>query len=283
MEPILSDPQKIKETLNHLKIKPKDYWGQHFLLDETVVKKMVARAQLKPGAAILEIGPGLGILTKELLTTNQRIIAVERDPHLARYLVHNLAHGNLRIINADILKIGRKISSLRIKNYIIVANLPYQISARFLRIFLAETDLKPKQMILMLQKEVADKLTAPVGSLTKLGILAQTYSSAKVLFPVPPGSFYPAPKVYSAVVNLILKQKLPFVCPQDEQLFWRLVRIGFSAKRKKLINNLSSGLCLSPFKAKKMLRLANIDENIRAQRLTPSDWLKMVDIYKEIY
>lgn len=275
--------QAVRRALEKCGLSPQKYLGQNFLLSADIAKQIAQAVEVKGLDNIVEVGSGLGILTNELLRKNIPLLAIEKDPRLARYAQASFIFPRLQVKEGDILSLAKIFPWDSLHNYSVVSNLPYQITSRFLKIFLSEIVYRPKQLVLMLQAEVAEKLVAPVGALTKLSLLAQVYAEPKVLFKVPANFFYPSPKVNSAVVSLKLKTTLPFIFPQDEDLFWRLVRIGFASRRKTLSNNLANGLHLQSIQAQKMLKLAKLDLKIRAQALAVADWLKMVDIYKKIY
>lgn len=283
MEHILFNTQKIKRILEKLNLRPKDYLGQNFLIDNDVASRIVNAADISKEDTVLEVGPGLGVLTQELALRAGRVIAVEKDEKFSKYLKGRFRTSAVEIITDDILYFYKKFPSGKVTAYKIVANLPYNISARFLKIFLSMVTVKPTIIVVSLQKEVARKLVSRPGSLTKLGILAQVYAKPEILFTIPPFYFYPTPQVDSSVVKLTVKQKSSFIFPHHEIIFWRLVRIGFSAKRKKLANNLANGLHIPPVRAKEMLNLANLKENIRAQELSLADWLTLVDIVESFY
>lgn len=283
MKYIAFNRQKIRELLEKLSIKPKDYLGQNFLVNNAYARKIVDAADIAHSDTVLEVGPGLGIVTQELAMRAGRVIAVEKDKKLSDYLKKRFDKSNIAIIEDDILAFYSKLTYYGITSYKIVANLPYQISARFLKLFLSEAHVKPQVLVITLQKEVAKKLIARPGSLTKLSLLAELYTQPSILFNISASHFYPTPKIQSTLVKLIVRENLPFIFPQEEIIFWRLVRAGFAAKRKKLVNNLAHGLHVSAESVRKMFILANLRENIRAQELKLSDWLTLVDIYQKIY
>lgn len=268
------DLSQIKLICTRHGIRPQKSKGQNFLFDQNIVKKIIAAAAIDKKDTVLEVGPGLGVLTGELIGVAGRLVAVELDQKLADFLqAEFFDHQNFELVTEDILKINPEKIGLNNFGYKIVSNLPYSITARFLRIFL-EQKIKPTQMILMLQKEVAERLSAQPGQMSLLALSAQFYSEPEILFLVSPSSFWPAPEVYSAVVRLKLKEKLPKI---DEKKLFRLARMGFASKRKQLQNNLSAGLHLKNEEVKNILISLGFDEKIRAQDLGVDDWIKLAE------
>lgn len=277
-------PQAVKKTLNQLGLRPSKLRGQNFLIDKTTLTNFLYAADLESGNTVLEVGPGLGVITNELVKRVKRVIAVEQDKTLAAYLSTQFRNfKNVQIINDDILKYWKTFQKNYKEEYKVVANLPYSITGRFLKIFLSEITVKPSTMVLLVQKEVAEKIIAPVGKQSKLSLLSQVYSEPKILFHISPRSFYPEPRVYSSAIKLVVKKKTPFVFPHEEKAFWQLIRIGFAARRKTLTNNFTAGLHIRTPEAKKLLKKANLKENVRAQELSIIQWLTLVDNYLKIH
>ena len=255
-------------------IAPAKSRGQNFLIDEDILDKIIESANLSVKDTVLEVGPGLGILTGQLINRAGQVVAVELDNKLADYLEKEFKScRNLKIIRGDILKTDLR--RLLPQNYKIVANLPYNITAKFLRNFLA-ADWRPKEMVLMVQKEVAERIIAKPGRMSKLAVMAQFYGEAEILFLVGKKSFWPEPAVDSAVIRIRSHQKLP---PVDIKRFFQIMRMGFSAKRKQLKKNLAGGLQKDKEVIGKLLMDLGKDEKVRAQDLAVADWIK---ITKEI-
>ncbi|HNP75163.1 MAG TPA: 16S rRNA (adenine(1518)-N(6)/adenine(1519)-N(6))-dimethyltransferase RsmA [bacterium] len=264
--------EQIKTFCRQYHIVPAKSRGQNFLLDRNIIQKIVAAANLSPADTVLEVGPGLGGLTDFLAKRAGQVIAVELDKKIILFLQAKLADwANVRLIEADILKLNLSQWGLSNFGYKVVANLPYNITAKFLRNFLANSP-KPQEMILMVQKEVAQRLTASPGQLSVLGLAAQFYGQPEILFAVGKNCFWPKPAVDSAVIKITINRELPQI---EEKLFFRTVKIGFSAKRKQLHNNLAAGFDLSDQAVKKLLSDLGLDEKIRAQDLSLDDWLKL--------
>ncbi len=251
--------------------------GQNFLRDETVLNNIVKAANLSANDFVLEIGPGEGVLTEKLARQAGKVVAVEIDKDLAEKLQNKFKNiKNQNIINADILKINLP-KVLEQNNFVnldykIVANIPYYITSPIIRLFL-ETVYLPKEMLLMVQKEVAERICAKVGNLSILAVSVQYYANAELLFFVPKKAFFPVPEVDSAVIKIVLKAKREE--KEFTEKFFRVVRAGFSAKRKTLVNNLSSSLRLDKAFVKEILKQIGIYSNQRAQELSIEDWKKL--------
>lgn len=243
--------------------------GQHFLVDGGVLPVIVQAAGLTGNDTVIEVGPGLGILTRELAKTAGRVIAVELDDRLAAVLRETLGGlTNVTVINRNIL--DAEPSSLTAAPYKVVANLPYYITSPVLRHFL-EAAVKPERLVLMVQREVAEVIAAGPGKLSLLAVSVQFYGSPEIVRRVSASSFFPVPEVDSAVIRIDVYPR-PAVAVDDEQGFFRLVRAGFSGKRKQLANSLSGGLCLPKAGSRALLESAGIDPQRRPATLTLEEW-----------
>jgi 16S rRNA (adenine1518-N6/adenine1519-N6)-dimethyltransferase len=224
---------------------------------------------------VVEIGPGLGVLTQRLVNAAGRVIAVELDAKLADRLRDQ---GNVTVVHADALKVEPagllETAGIPIDTpYVLVGNLPYNVGTAIVRHFL-ESSHPPVRLIVMLQREVAESMTAPAGQMGLLGVSVQVYARARKLFNVPPRAFYPPPRVTSSVVRLDVREQ-PLV-PRDEvERFFRVVRAGFSAPRKQLRNTLAQGLKAPPADVATALEAAAIDPTLRPQQLAIEDWLRL--------
>lgn len=235
--------------------------GQNFLINEDVLDEIIETAQVKPDDVVLEVGPGLGILTIELAKKAKKIIAVEKDKELCEILQKILIDqriNNVEIVNADILKY--KIEN---NNYKVVANIPYYLTSPLIRMFL-ESENKPSEIILMIQKEVAQRICASPPKMSLLAVSVQFYAKPEIVSCVSKNSFYPVPKVDSAIVK-ITPQTAPEI---DTKKFFGVVKRGFASKRKMLKNNIS-GINFEKL---------NLNPNIRAENLTIDDWIKLYTI-----
>jgi 16S rRNA (adenine1518-N6/adenine1519-N6)-dimethyltransferase len=261
--------------------------GQNFLIREEVYDEMVTAANLKTDETVLEVGPGLGFLTAKLAAQAGKVMAVELDDKLAGVLKTGLlAKGvkNVEVVNEDILKFSIFNSQFSISKFKIVANLPYNITSIFIRKYL-EAENKPELMVLMLQKEVAERITAKPGKMSLLAVSVQFYAKAEIVRSVPKEFFWPKPEVDSAIVK-ITPNRPPFNLPlingenvseaEVEKEFFRLVKFGFSAKRKMLKNNLAAGFKIDQTEAAEKIKAAGFNEKIRAQELSVEDWLKLL-------
>jgi len=270
--------QQTKELCRLYDIKPARSKGQNFLIEEEIYDQITAAAGLTSNDTVLEVGPGLGFLTAKLAKKAGRVIAVELDDKLVAVLKTGLAAkniNNVEVVNEDILKFS--IFNFQFKNFQfkIVANLPYNITSIFLRKFL-EMENKPKLMVLMLQKEVAERITAKPGKMSLLAVSVQYYSLPEIAQIVPKENFWPQPEVGSAIVKIITNPPIP-LCQggKFEKDFFRLVKFGFSAKRKMLKNNLAAGFKISQNEAETRINLAGLSGKIRAQELSVEAWLKL--------
>lgn len=276
-----SPPGQARELLRRFGLRARKGLGQHFLVDRGVLRKVIRAAELEPDDLVLEVGPGLGILTEELAKGVARVIAIEVDSRLASILRQSLAQlPNLTIVNADVLEIEPEELIGVGQSYKVVANLPYYIASPVLRRFL-ESSVKPRRMVVMVQKEVAQSIVAPPGQMSLLSVAVQLYGKPAIVDYVPARSFYPAPKVDSAILSIDVYPR-PAVAVEVRE-FFRVVRAGFSAPRKQLRNALALGLSLEPEAAAALLHRAGISPQRRAQTLTIEEWAQVYRASKELY
>lgn len=256
--------------------------GQHFLVDGDVLAKILAAAEVDSGDLIVEVGPGLGILTIELAKRARMVVAVELDDNLAALLKETLVGlFNVRIINRDILDVEPdellREAGGEASRYRVIANLPYYITAPVFRHFL-EGNVKPESMVVMVQKEVAQNIIAKPGDLSLLALSIQFYAEPKLVTYVPASSFYPPPKIDSAVLRLEIRPK-PKVDVGNPDRFFGLVKAGFSARRKQLVNSLSGALGKSREEVFAILEQANMDPKRRAEMLSLEEWAALWHVY----
>lgn len=249
--------------------------GQNFLVNKEIVKKIIKSANLQTNDLVLEIGPGKGILTEELAKRAGKVITIEIDRNLIPALKNKFEKiKNIEIINEDVLKIN--LSKLNLdKNYKVIANIPYYITSKIIRLFL-ESENPPNEMILMVQKEVAERIVAAPGEMSILAISVQYYAQSEILFNVPRENFDPAPEVDSAVI------KISNIKNQNEKLrkdFFRIVKAGFCAKRKILLNNLANSFHLEKKEVEEKLKKAGISPTVRAQELAVGEWEKLARVF----
>jgi len=252
-------------------------FGQNFLINEEISKRIIKEANIK-GNNILEIGPGKGILTQYLVEKTGRVLAIELDRNLLPLLEKKFSsQKNISLIQSDILKINlpKLIKENNFQNYKVVANLPYYITSKIIRLLL-ETKYPPSEIILMIQKEVAERICAKPRQESLLSISVKFYGEPEILFDVSRENFNPVPEVDSAVIH-ITRKKNPLKA--DTSDFFSLVRAGFSSKRKMLLNNLSASSNLSKDKVSEILKKAGIEPAQRAQELELKDWLRLYQIW----
>ncbi len=278
--------QQTKQLCKLHNIKPARSRGQNFLISEIVYDKIIKAADLKKDDVVLEVGPGLGFLTVKLAKKVKKVIAVELDDKLVEVLRARLDEhgiGNVEVVNEDILRFQISDFRFQISEYKIVANLPYNITSIFLRKFLS-AEFKPKLMVLMLQEEVAERIVAKSGKMSLLSVSVQFYAEPKIIEMVSADCFWPKPEVDSAIIHLTPQPPLLFrrggERGRGEKDFFRLVRIGFSAKRKMLKNNLANGYYISQSEAEDKLKKADFDIKIRAQELSVEDWVKLFEEFR---
>jgi len=257
--------------------------GQNFLINEDVYGLIVNSAEIDKNDIVLEVGSGLGFLTEKLAKKAKKVVAVELDDKLADLLAANLREkkvDNVEIINENVLDINFEFhpSSEYKQNYKIVANLPYNITSIFLRKFLSSEN-KPNSMVLMLQKEVAERIVASPGKMSLLAVSVQFYAKAEIIKYVSRTAFWPVPAVDSAIIKLVGTGHCPVPTGEFEKKFFQLVRIGFSSRRKMLKNNLASGYKISQKEAENWLKKADFNEKIRAQEMSVDDWAVLLEYF----
>jgi 16S rRNA (adenine1518-N6/adenine1519-N6)-dimethyltransferase len=259
-----------RQLLDHYDIVPKKSLGQNFLHDPNALEKIVELAELPPGATVLEIGPGTGNLTRVLAEHAARVVAVELDGRLIDVLRDRLApYRHVTLVQGDILEVD--IAELvGMGPYYVVGNVPYYITSAILRHIL-ERPARPQRVVLTVQREVAERLTAQPGDMSLLAVSVQVYGQPQIAMRLKPGAFWPRPDVESAVV-VIDTGGGPAVDVPDETLFFRVVRAGFSQKRKQLRNTLSAGLHIDKARAGELLAQAEIDARRRAETLALDEW-----------
>ena len=244
--------------------------GQHWLKDRAVLESIADLAEISENDTVLEIGPGLGTLTSILLARAKKVVAVEFDTELARKLPGQFPGKNLEVINADILTFD--LESLP-EDYKVVANIPYYITSKIVSRLLT-TRNKPMSSVLLVQKEVAERISAKPGDYSLLALSAQIYAEVSLGPVVRAELFTPPPKVDSQVV-VMKTRSAPLVSPEDEKALFRVAKAGFASKRKKLRSSISAGLAISKPSAVELLNHANISPDKRAEDLSIQDWLRL--------
>ena len=245
-------------------------FGQNFLQDTSALEKIANAAEISGDDCVLEIGPGLGSLTRYLAVSAKEVTTVELDADLLPPLRAVLSpYPNVRVVHGDILKLS--ISELiNQPNYIVAANIPYNITSAILR-HLLEGDIKPRRIVLTVQKEVAERICAKPGDLSLLALSVQVYGKPAIVATVPANSFHPAPKVDSAILRINI-YGVPLIPSELINSFFKYIKAGFAQKRKMLRNSLASGLHIPPVEAEALLTSAGIDPMRRAETLSIEEW-----------
>ena len=262
---------------------PSKRLGQHFLRDQRTIQRIIDALAPVADETIIEIGPGTGALTSELVKRAGRVIAVEFDNKLAPLLSERFAGlPNFKLVMADALTTDFCAAILPARSARLVANLPYNISTAILQRLISQRECL-SEMVLMLQREVVERVLAPAGTTDRgyISVLVEAYCETEKLFDVAPGAFRPPPKVWSSVMRLKFR---PQINPEstDDSLLWEVVSAGFAQKRKTILNNLrhTSGRLQEVIKrnggASIVLCKANVDLQRRAETLTLEEWGKIV-------
>lgn len=261
--------------------------GQNFLINPAVCPEMAEEAVTSGNDGVIEIGAGVGVLTAELCKRAKKVVSIELDKRLLPVIDETLAEfDNFEVVNEDILKVDlhelikEKFSDC--ENVSVCANLPYYITSPVI-MKLLEDKLPIKQIIVMVQREAADRLTAPVGSRESgaITVAVNYYAEAEKLFNVSKGSFVPSPKVDSAVIRLSIYDKPP-IETKDEELFFRTVKAMFMQRRKTALNSVSAGLGIPKDTVVKALETTELDASVRAEKLTLSQLCEFTNNLKEV-
>ena len=273
-------PGGVSGRLRALGLTPKKSLGQHFLVSDGALRRILEATNLRPGDLVLEIGPGLGILTEAILQQGARIVAVELDRELASALTIRFAEqtANVRIVHGD----ARRLDPVDLldphESYQVVANLPYYAAASIIRKFL-ESSHRPTRLVVMLQREVAQSMIGAPGRFSLLAIGIHYFGKPRLVASVPPGAFYPPPKVTSAIVCIDVAPETPLPA-EDYQRFFSLVKAGFSAPRKQIRGALSQGLNAPPRDIETLLSSGGIDQRRRPATLSLQEWLTLYSLAK---
>ncbi len=266
-------PLNVTTLLRQHGLHPDKSLGQNFLQEPAALEKIVQAAEIQADDAILEIGPGLGNLTRYLAVSAQSVTAVELDPRMIPILETVLApYPNTRIVHGDILDFAPQ-TLVPAADYLVVANVPYYITSAIFR-HLLETAPRPRRIVLTIQKEVAERICALPGDMSLLALSIQIYGDPKIVDTIPAAAFFPAPKVDSAIIRVDL-YPAPLIPLPLLNTFFRLAKAGFSQKRKTLRNSLSAGLAISTTEAAQFLEQVNIDPQRRAETLSLPEWITL--------
>lgn len=281
-------PVDVPGLLKSFGLRPDKSLGQNFLIDSVSLQRVVDSADILSVDTVLEIGPGLGSLTRLLAQRANRVIAVELDGRLLPVLNHVLAgFPNVQVVHGDILKVdpldwlgtgtvhtptvdGAGESELAAGGYLVVANIPYYITSAVIR-HLLEAKIKPQRMVLTIQQEVAQRICAGPGKMSILALSVQVYGAPRVAAHISAGAFYPPPQVDSAVVRIDLYPN-PIFPPEELAMVFRLAKAGFSQKRKNLRNALAGGMAWSSGDAESLLKMVGIEPSRRAETLSLDEW-----------
>ncbi|HRH23150.1 MAG TPA: 16S rRNA (adenine(1518)-N(6)/adenine(1519)-N(6))-dimethyltransferase RsmA [Candidatus Magasanikbacteria bacterium] len=265
----LLTPTEIKRLCAEYSLTPSKKYGQNYLISELPVQKMIEAAQIKPGDAVYEIGPGFGILTFELLKAGAIVRAFEIEQKLKSYWeAHMVEYPGLEIVWGNVLRQWNEYIQNELRPYKVIANLPYQITSEVLETILESTN-QPTQVICMVQKEVAERIVARPGDMSILAVSIQYFGVPKIVAKVSRGSFWPSPKVDSAVLSITNIQS------RGESVdFFRLVKAGFHHRRKKLLNNIVEAYNISKIEVEDIFEKLNLNKNIRAEELSIEEWEK---------
>ncbi|MCX6721467.1 MAG: 16S rRNA (adenine(1518)-N(6)/adenine(1519)-N(6))-dimethyltransferase RsmA [Candidatus Staskawiczbacteria bacterium] len=278
----LTSPKNIKGLLAEYGAKPSKGLGQNFLIDKHILEKIIKTADIKSDDIILEVGPGIGTLTQELAKKAEKVIAVEKDKKMCEVLKETLKDfKNIEIINDDILKI-KKLE--KFKNYKVAANIPYYLTSPLIRKLL-EVQNPPEFMVLMVQKEVAQRICSKPPDMSILAVSVQFYAEPKIISYVSKNCFWPAPKVDSAIIKIIPRRsaEVPFGSSADfRDSFFQVVKAGFAHPRKQLVNNLSTlkllnGVKLDKRGAAELILSNNLKPTQRPETLNVSDWVNLTE------
>ncbi len=266
----------IKALISEFGIKPTKGLGQNFLVDDNALQKIIIAADISPDDEVLEIGPGFGHLTRYLAAKSKVVHAVEIDQKIIPAIRSVMKDfNNLNLVKADIMEYD--LSKLDLpQGYLVVANIPYYITSALIK-KLIEHEIKPKRLVLTIQKEVGERICSKQGNHSILSLSVQVYGKPRISSVIKGTSFFPAPKVDSAVIRIDIMGD-PAVNREKIPIFFRLVKAGFSQKRKMLRNTISAGMHWDKEKTEEILNNAGIDPKARAQTLSIDDWKNLTDL-----
>lgn len=281
----LNSVKTIKSLCQKYHFWPRRQSGQNFLISKGILDKIISVSDLKHDDIVLEIGAGFGTLTFALAEKVKKVIAVELDKRLVKVLknlmiVQNVE--NVQVVQGDVIELrttNQELRTLEDLNYKLISNLPYNITSLVLRNFL-EKKPRPSEMVMLVQKEVAERVCALPGKMSLLSVACQFFGKPEIKSYISKKNFWPRPEVDSAILKITVKRDSDIyqnveLAGIDQKKFFNVVRHGFSAKRKQLHNNLSAGLKIDHKKIKDILKECGLDPKIRAQDLSVEDWVKI--------
>ncbi len=266
-------PLNVHTILKQYGLRADKKLGQNFLHDDSALIKICETAEISDSDSVLEIGPGLGSLTRYLAASSADLTVVELDPDLLPPLKWILKpYPHVKIIHGDILKLNIA-DIIKKQNYIVAANIPYNITSAIIR-HLLESEIKPKRIVLTIQKEVAQRICEEPGDLSLLALSVQVYGKPSLQAVIPAESFHPIPKVDSAILRIDIYDE-PLIEKELLDTFFKLIKAGFSQKRKMLRNSLASGLHISSQVVDELLESASIESKRRAEALSIAEWQRL--------
>lgn len=271
--------RELRRLLSAHGMEPNKSFGQNFLIDRTVLRAIVEAAEIEPTDSILEVGAGTGVLTRELARQAGRVVAVELERDMLALLSETMqGYDNVEIIAKNLLHLDPA-QVFGSEPYKLVANLPYYITAPTFRHFL-ESANAPRLIVVMVQLEVAERITARPGDLSLLAVSVQFYGTPRIMARVPADAFFPPPKVDSAILRVDVHAETPLLPGQRDQ-FFRIVHAGFSARRKQLHNALEQALRMDAAPVRAWLEAAAIDASRRAETLDIAEWINLWRYFPE--
>lgn len=269
-------PLDVPGLLRRHHLTPRKSLGQNFLIEESFLRKIIAVAEVEQNCEVLEVGAGLGSLTRHLAEAARRVVAVELDQRLMPVLSTVLAgRDNVRLEHGDMLALDPG-ALMDLDGYLVVANIPYYITSALIR-HLLEARVKPGRLVLTVQREVAERICAEPGEMSLLALSVQVYGKPRPVLRIPAGAFYPPPQVDSSVLRVDLYPQ-PLMQGVALERFFQLAKAGFSQKRKMLRNALAGGLGWGVEQAESLLRAADIDPRLRAETLSIAEWGRLADV-----
>jgi 16S rRNA (adenine1518-N6/adenine1519-N6)-dimethyltransferase len=264
-------PGQLRRLLAAERLRPRKSLSQNFLTDPAALDAIVAAADLAPGDRVVEVGPGLGVLTRRLLAAGASVLAVELDARLADWLRRELTDvPGFGLVMADALEIDPD-ACFAGEQFKLVANIPYHITSPLLHAFL-EGERPPELTVLLVQAEVAERVAAPPGQMSYLSVFVQNVAAAEVVARVPAAAFEPAPKVDSAILRLVRRADPPVPPGPEREPFYRIVQAGFRQRRKQIHNGLGRELPLPPGALSVALDACGVDPERRPQTLSVEEW-----------
>ncbi len=278
MDPaLIPSALNVPQLLRKHNLSPRKSLGQNFLIDPAALEKVIDAAEIHKTDEVLEIGTGLGSLTRFLAQAAGRVVSVEIDRNLINILEDVLSTAeNVELIQGDILKLNPA-DLMKKDGYLVIANIPYYITSAIIR-HLLEAKIKPRTLVLTIQKEVANRICAQPGDLSLLALSVQVFGKPIIASRLPAGAFYPPPKVDSAVMRIDMYPQ-PLIPNDQMETFFRLAKAGFGQKRKMLRRSLSAGLSLPVAEVEHLLQVSQVDATRRAETLSMDEWKLLTENY----